>query len=370
MVGHNNQLAEELRIKIRQDGSLDFAEFMHDCLYHVQFGYYRQGRPIIGREGDFITSSTLGPLLAETMHNYLKDFAQRYSLRSLIEFGGGNGDFIANFIARDLAMGKFFNEYNILEVAKARCLEQHDNITQVNGGHDVNLSFLAGLDTNKSFSGVGFANELLDAFPVSYFKVAGDDVLVGKVISSSDCEFGWLWELADVELVAAVRELKTTFPDGYIGVISLGVRPWLAAAYDFWERGVLVLVDYGGTEQECFGQRSHTVRGFCRHKLTDDPLASVGNQDLTADVDFSMVARLAREVGWQVVDYQPQNKFLIDNGVLGLYSEKINAGRVLDSVSSANELKQLVMPGLMGERFKVLVLAKGIEIDIASNLVV
>ena len=86
-----------------------------------------------------------------------------------------------------------------------------------------------------------------------------------------------------------------------------------------------------------------------------------GAQDLTAWVDFSAIADAAREAGLAVGGFATQAHYLLSTGI---EHELERLGASMTGIESA-KLRQgaatLLLPGEMGERFKVIALTRGIR---------
>ena len=74
-----------------------------------------------------------------------------------------------------------------------------------------------------------------------------------------------------------------------------------------------------------------------------------------ASVDFSNIASIAMESGFNVSGYTTQSMFLISLGIDSYLKNEQNEDKKL---KIAQEIKQLVLPGTMGEVFKVMALSK------------
>lgn len=56
------ELGEIIRQRIRKEGPVTFHDFMEMALYHPRLGYYMASQDKIGKNGDFYTYSSLGPV--------------------------------------------------------------------------------------------------------------------------------------------------------------------------------------------------------------------------------------------------------------------------------------------------------------------
>jgi SAM-dependent MidA family methyltransferase len=93
----------------------------------------------------------------------------------------------------------------------------------------------------------------------------------------------------------------------------------------------------------------------CAHQSDADPLADVGNKDITAHVNFTGIAVAAQDTGFELLGYTSQAHFLINCGLAEAMQHAELAQRV-----AANKL---LMEHEMGELFKVLGLVKGAPFD-------
>jgi SAM-dependent MidA family methyltransferase len=173
--------------------------------------------------------------------------------------------------------------------------------------------------------------------------------------------FGWAEGELQPSLAAAVAELEAQLPEplaeGYRSEIRTVLPGWIAALAASLRRGAVLIVDYGfGRRDYYHPQRSSgTLMCHYRHRAHGDPFLYPGLQDITAWVDFSVCAAAAQQAGCDVAGYTTQGQFLVEAlGPRLLGSEASVSPRALSA------LKTLVLPGEMGERFKVLLLTKGL----------
>jgi SAM-dependent MidA family methyltransferase len=123
------------------------------------------------------------------------------------------------------------------------------------------------------------------------------------------------------------------------------------------DRGFVLTVDYGHTAQDLYGsdRKDGTFLCYFRQQANDDPLIRVGEQDMTAHVDFTSLAVVGETLGLQVTGFTNQMSFLMGLGV-----EKMIEKLEPDS-SEFRAAIHLLKPNGMGSTFKVLVQHKGIS---------
>ena len=120
-----------------------------------------------------------------------------------------------------------------------------------------------------------------------------------------------------------------------------------------------MIFDYGYPRHELYhpDRSQGTLLCHYRHKVHADPLIYVGEQDITAHVDFTHVAEAAEKVGFDLAGYTSQAAFLINNGLLNLLEKRAN-------VDAQQAVKKLLHPHEMGELFKVIALTKQLKITL------
>ena len=125
------------------------------------------------------------------------------------------------------------------------------------------------------------------------------------------------------------------------------------------ERGSLLFVDYGLVRADYYHEQRADGTFVChyRHRAHDDPFVYPGLQDITAWVDFSACADAATAAGFEVGGFTTQGQYLLS--VLAALPPELAVD--LTSPREQSALKTLILPGEMGERFKVLLLRKNVS---------
>jgi SAM-dependent MidA family methyltransferase len=113
------------------------------------------------------------------------------------------------------------------------------------------------------------------------------------------------------------------------------------------------------------GRTTGSLCAHYRHQRIDDfdeLLKRVGEQDLTAHVDFSQLCSEAERAGFQVNGLVTQARFLINVGILESAQNILD--QTADTISRTRHqqaLHQLLSEPEMGERFKVMLLTKNLD---------
>jgi SAM-dependent MidA family methyltransferase len=206
------------------------------------------------------------------------------------------------------------------------------------------------------------ANEVLDALPVSRFAMDdGEPKALGVVVDGD--RFRWGAGRADPKLTEAVRaielQLQQALPSGYRSEICLTLPAWFSTLAAMLRRGSLLFADYGLVRRDYYHEQRAAGTLVChyRHRVHDDPFAYPGLQDITAWVDFSACADAASAAGFEVAGFTTQGQYLLS--LLAALPPELAVD--LKSPREQSAMKTLILPGEMGERFKILLLRKGVR---------
>ena len=165
---------------------------------------------------------------------------------------------------------------------------------------------------------------------------------------------------AAVESIEQRRE--AVLPAGYCSEVNLNLRPWIEALFASIQKGAVLLIDYGlGVNEYYHDERNRgTLMCHYQQRAHPDPFWYPGVQDITTYVDFSEVAHAAVDAGFQMLGYTTQAAFLMSGGLADLHQEQVSDD-ARQQLLLAQQIKTLTLPSEMGERFKVMGLAKNLE---------
>ncbi len=365
--GHPDLIAE-IAAEISNAGPIPFARFMELALYHPQFGYYIRptGGPEperIGWSGDFYTSSDVHPLLGRALARQIRQIDELLghpALFTIVEMGAGKG-LLARHILDACASesASFLNRlrYVLIERSPAMRELQCRNLASYLATPG-RVSWVSGLSDlpNASLVGLFLSNELVDAFPVHRIHVV-DGELKEIHVDYRDGRFvECLCPPSTPEIETHLHRMGVDLPNGYRTEINLEALRWMREVARVMNRGVVITVDYGHSAQDFFAPERHRGTFLCyyRQMVSEDPYTRVGEQDMTAHVDFTSLATVGEEAGLAVTGFTNQMSFLISLG----------AEHLLDTLDPESpEFRaalHLLRPEGMGRTFKILVQHKGI----------
>ena len=329
-------LVTHLRARIRNEGPLSFRDFMEEALYHPEFGFYNSTRNPIGRQGDFYTSSDLDPIFGKLLARKFAQMASALGVSpeafTIVELGAGRG-----LLARQILEHHHF-PYRILERSAAMRERQRGSL------QGLDVEWLEALPAG--ITGCVFSNEFFDALPVRRVVCRNGALREIHVTSEFSEVEGDLQEPLDISL-----------SEGQLADINTDARQWIKRIGASLDRGYHLAIDYGYLDREFYARPRGTLMCYWRHQAVEDPYLRIGEQDITAHVNFSDLIREGAAVGLTTEEFKTQMDFLVQLGVLKEL-EALMPADTAEAIQRVMAVKKLVLPGGMGERFKVLVQRK------------
>lgn len=363
-LAHSRRLVERIRDAIdASSGWISFERFMELALYEPGLGYYSAGATKLGRDGDFVTAPEISSLFSRCIAAQCAEVIERLGRADVLELGAGSGIMAADVLGELARLGRLPSRYFILEISADLRERQRRTIAARVPQLLDRVEWLDELP--QGLRGVLIANEVLDALPVQRFRIRGSQVNALGVTWQLG-QLDWSEVHADPALEAQVRaieqEIGTPFPDGYTSEVNLRLGPWIKALADALQEGVALFVDYGLPQRQYYrhDRSEGTLLCHFRHRFHDQPLINVGVQDIGAWVDFTAVATAAAQAGLQIAGFSTQAHFLIGCGIEQLLA-RLPEDEITERVQLARQAMMLTLPGEMGERFKVIGLARSYE---------
>lgn len=364
------ELVHIIREKINQDGPIPFVDFMALALYHPKYGYYSSPGEKIGWAGDFYTSSTVHPVFGALLAKQVMQMAEAFgdSPFTIVEVGAGVGTLCRDIlvtIAREDPVCYEHCRYVIVEESGFLKEKQKNRLSPLFPGH---ISWADQIPA--SLVGIVISNELLDAFPVHRLTLGAGKVQEIYVDWQNNAFTEILKEPSKPELAAYVSEVELPLDKSYQLEINLKARDWITSVGEAISKGFVLTIDYGFPVEELYHPRKPGGTFLCyhKHKTNEEPYQHIGEQDMTAHVDFSAIIESGKKVGLQSLGLTDQMHFLMGLGIS--QRMEIPAKNMHASEKARNEflaMKQLMDPNGMGKIFKVLVQSKDIPDEIALD---
>lgn len=360
---HSLALQKEIREKIAKHNDISFAEFMQMALYHPGLGYYSSGTHKFGKEGDFVTSPELGNLFAQCMAGQFQQVLKDLPSPVIMELGAGTGQFCFDCLIELDNLNCLPEKYYILEVSADLQQRQKLKIDSLSS-HLKELVEWISQPFDNQFSGVIFANEVLDALAVEVFKYEKQQYKQMRVNYNGSFNQGWKAFSDSLNLQITDKQLDLT--DGYVSEFIPYLSEWLQTISHNLKQGVVIIVDYGYDRNAYYHPQRNEGTLVChfQHQANFDYFSNIGIQDITAFVDFTAVAEAADDCDLSVDGYTTQAHFL-----MGLEIQNKLGNSETDYSNyyqKTTEMKKLTMPNEMGEKFKVIALSRNFEDELAG----
>src|SRR5579883_708265 len=319
MFGSNTEnavLRRHVTAQLQARGKLTFREFMQIALYHPEEGYYRRREPI-GARGDYLTSPELHPLFGALLRRQLAALwraLQRPAVFTVVEVGAGSGA-----LARAI-LGAGGDELDA--ALHYQIVEPEPRLRELQAR---TLGSLAGVVRWRESlaaepavaNGCVVSNELIDSFPVH--RVTVRDGRLRELWVGVDGD-----RFVDVEAEPSTPELSAYFArlgllpgEGCLAEVNLDALAWIREAAAAIDRGFVLTLDYGYPARQLYApwRRQGTLLCYSRHTVHSDPYVRLGQQDLTAHVDFTSLAAAGEGTGLRTLGFTTQQRFLAALGI-------------------------------------------------------
>jgi SAM-dependent MidA family methyltransferase len=366
-----NPLRQKIEQEIRERGPIPFSRYMELCLYDSEHGYYSRNAEQFGKAGDFYTSSDVhavfGRLLARQFEEMWRALGSPGDVE-LIELGPGRGLFAQDVLTwSEKKFPDFFRalRYVLIESSPALRKRIEDTLARYVESGKAELWTLDRPDgtANLNTPRIVFANEFFDALPVEILSTKGS-----LRIDTRDGRFIEAWaqpspgELEFLDRYSIHPEPGHPEPGERIEV-PLKAQQFMERIAASIQRGFLIAIDYGYTrDEQLAGRHRDTLKALRQHSVSANPYEAPGEQDITADVNFTALTAAAEKHGMQTQRLVTQSQFLMGIGEANQFADAFEECRLpQERAKVALQLKHLVTPAGMGERFQVLIASKGVE---------
>ena len=358
-------LAELLADRIRRFGPITFADYMRECLYHPVHGYYSKAES--KRFADYYTSVDVHPIFARLLGRQFAEMWEnlgRPAEFTLVEAGAGVGRLASQVL--DFCEAKLSDFYGALRYAAVeRSAWRRDQATNRVKHHAAAGRFMVSAEVPEHIAaGCLFSNELVDALPVHRVVMDGgtlkeifvdfrDGRFTGLLAPPSTCAISEYFGGQNIKLC-----------EGQHAEAGLEACDWISEIGRRLARGYVLTIDYGHPASDLFDD--HHMRGtllaYQNHRVSEDFYATPGEQDLTAHVNFTALESWGKRSGLETAGFTSQTAFLLVLGQGNEFADLYDEGQSEAERTKARlQLKTLIHPEGMGERFQVLVQQKGVS---------
>lgn len=358
-------LSQIIRDEIRSAGGiLPFDRFMEIALYAPGLGYYERQSDRVGIHGDFYTSVRVGSLLGEMIGHYFSGLVEGIDGSAvLIEAGAHDGQLALDILTYLEAWQPTMQPTVwLVEPSSERKRWQEQTLSRFEG----RIRWVSNLNQLErefpnGYSGLLYANELLDAFPVHrliWERKKRNWVPLG--VTATPTGFDWeklSHDFAQIPIGAfptVPPALADVLPDGFVTEICPAATEWWRQAAGCLKKGRMVTFDYGLDSLEFLAPQrmDGTLRAYSRHRISGAVLDIPGEQDITAHIHFTELQQAGEVAGLQTHFYGTQRQWI----TLRMKEALLNSGRIFSDWNSARvrQFQTLTHPEHLGRNFRVL----------------
>jgi SAM-dependent MidA family methyltransferase len=343
-------LSDRIRQEIETLGPLPFSRFMDLALYDPLEGYYTSGCAAVGREGDFFTSVSIGPVFGAVLAGQFLEMWEalgRPSEFRLVEQGANDGRLSSDILKALSETPLAGVPLTIIEPASILRQKQ----TSTLAGCDV--QWVERPEDLPPFDGVHFSNELFDALPFDILEARAG---VWHELQVHADEAGFSFKPAPHPIQNMDLPPR---PDGYRTELRRHQRDLIGTLSSRLRRGFLLAIDYGMPRAELLAphRSGGTLACYAKHRRDESPLENPGQKDITAHVDFTALAQDAADCGFALEGYTDQHHFLV-GAASGLLKSLDGPAPSPSTLKILRSLRTLLHPETMGTQFKSILFSK------------
>jgi SAM-dependent MidA family methyltransferase len=360
-----NPLGAILASRIRERGPMPFDEFMGECLYHPEHGYYSR----VNARGlpDYYTSVDVHPIFGRLLARQLAEMWERLGSPArflVVEAGAGVGRLAVQIL--DFAVDALPDFYAALHyVAMERSAARRAEHAGRLAAHAAAGRATTSAEIPSSIpAGCIFSNELLDALP-THRVIVEKGVLRESCVGMDGDQFIEVLRNPSTPLLAEYfREQGIVLQEGQQAEACLEACVWIENAARAIGRGFVLTIDYGHEARALYdeGHNRGTLLAYRDHRVTENVLDAPGEQDLTAHVNFTALDLCGRRAGLRHAGLVTQSQFLVALGRGNEFADLYDPGQTeVEKLRARLLLKNLIHPEGLGEKFQVLIQHKGMD---------
>lgn len=328
-------MEQALRALCDPEGRLELPDFVKTALYHPQLGYYTRSRPRVGktRENDFYTATTFRVAF------------QRIVLEAALSELAATG-----FAPEETEWVEIGAEPDAALLGDIST--PFKSVRSIRAGEKIELSGQLAV----------FSNELFDAQAFRQLCFL-DGQWTERQLQLIDAELSWTTRpsLSD-EAKDHLPHLPARAVTGYTLDLPTGAQSLAREIVRQDWTGLFVAFDYGKTWQGLIEDTPQgSARAYCHHQQSADILAQPGSQDITHHICWDHLEATLREHGFTKLSLQSQEAFIAHRAPRFLAEAFDPSQNALSNLRG--QLKQLMHPALMGQKFQALTATRSARAD-------
>ena len=350
-------LSEIIIQKIKQEGPINFRDFMEMALYYPELGYYTSAHEKLGKKGDYYTSPYLTPVFGAMIAKQIEEMWHVMGKQdfTIVEYGAGTGILCYDILAYLRNNSKLYEQLSYCIIEKSPTLRKKQKILL----HE-KVSWYDSIDEIGEINGCILSNEVLDNFSVH--QVVMEDELM-EVFVDHRRDFVEILKPASAAVIEYMDELGVNLPQGFRTEVNLEATTWIQQIASVLKSGFVLTIDYGYSSSELYrpSHRCGTIVCYRDHQVIDSPYHQIGEQDITSHVNFSALCHWGYKNGLTCCGLTSQAQFLLAHGYRDYLMKTADTGKSIVEAAKQTAFVTRTLLLDMGNKFKVLIQQKGIS---------
>ena len=335
---------------MKRKHKLPLDKFINYCLYDKKKGYYMLKNPF-GKTGDFTTAPNISRIFSEMLAIWTISFWE--SLGSpkkfnLIELGAGNGEMMKVMIESFKRFPYFLKSCNIIIHEKSPILikKQKSNINYKN------IRWVKNITNQNKLPTIFLANEFFDSIPIKQFLKDNNNWYEKFIKVSSDLNYSFLKEKININNLNKNFDFKISHNQNFIEYSPLGLK-YIKNILKIIKKnkGGLLIIDYGFFTKKM----KDTLQAIYKKKFSN-VLENVGKSDITYNINFTLINKIAKTFNNIDTNFTTQRKFLINLGIFQRAEIICKNKKFTEKADIFYRLKRLTDENEMGKLFKVMLI--------------
>ena len=335
---------------MKRKHKLPLDKFINYCLYDKKKGYYMLKNPF-GKTGDFTTAPNISRIFSEMLAIWTISFWE--SLGSpkkfnLIELGAGNGEMMKVMIESFKRFPYFLKSCNIIIHEKSPILikKQKSNINYKN------IRWVKNITNQNKLPTIFLANEFFDSIPIKQFLKDNNNWYEKFIKVSSDLNYSFLKEKININDLNKNFDFKISHNQNFIEYSPLGLK-YIKNILKIIKKnkGGLLIIDYGFFTKKM----KDTLQAIYKKKFSN-VLENVGKSDITYNINFTLINKIAKTFNNIDTNFTTQRKFLINLGIFQRAEIICKNKKFTEKADIFYRLKRLTDENEMGKLFKVMLI--------------
>ncbi|WP_254052810.1 class I SAM-dependent methyltransferase [Bacillus sp. V59.32b] len=348
----------------KPDRKMTYHEFISTVLYTPKLGYYMGDREKIGKQGDFYTTSNLSDVFGRTLAKWILHIITESGLPPVLcEIGGGTGrlaDSILTYIKNHEPDMFDRLQYFIIDISPFQREKQKETLSAFKDIH-----YIDALEDLPVIEGIIFSNELFDALPVHVVEKKHGLLFEVMITEKAGQLVEVLEPLEKQEILRYLQEQDVSLVEGQRFEVPLEMVAYLQSIAGHLQKGFLVSIDYGYTNEEWKEpvHRKGSLRGYHKHQMVENVLSYPGKMDMTTHIHFDALIKFGAVFGLKHEALIGQQEFLLRAGILNELQAHDDPNPFSETAKRNRAIRNLIVPGGISSYFRVLLQSKGLPAD-------